>query len=74
MYSFRKLYFKNSKKNKNKLRKKTSKKRISKKGGDCSNNKRLVYDAQGIIGCNQPFGTPSQGGRTYNYPKNIVSN
>ena len=36
------------------------------------NNQRLVYDSQGIIGCNQPFGVPSQGGQSFNYPKYIV--
>ena len=51
------------------------KKSLSKKGGsnECSNNDRLVYDSQGIIGCNQPFGEPSQGGRSYIYPKNVYS-
>ena len=37
------------------------------------NNQRLVYDSQGIIGCNQAFGTPSQGGQNFNYPEYIVS-
>lgn len=37
------------------------------------NNQRLVYDSQGIIGCNQAFGTPSQGGQNFVYPKYIVS-
>tara|TARA_B100001758_G_C18020809_1_gene407925 strand:+ start:245 stop:463 length:219 start_codon:yes stop_codon:yes gene_type:complete len=71
MYSFRRLYFKKSKNNKTKRQYK--KKLSGKKGGNCPNNKRLVYDTQGIIGCNQPLGTPSQGGRTYNYPEKIIS-
>jgi len=37
------------------------------------NNQRLVYDSQGIIGCNKAFGTPSQGGQNFIYPKYIVS-
>ena len=37
------------------------------------NNQRLVYDSQGVIGCNQAFGTPSQGGQNFIYPKYIVS-
>lgn len=39
----------------------------------CNNNQRLVYDSQGIIGCNQPFGVPSQGGQAFKYPQYIIS-
>lgn len=35
---------------------------------DCKNNGRLVYDAEGIIGCNNPN---NQGGQRFIYPQNI---
>ena len=40
----------------------------------CLNNQRLVYDSQGIIGCNKPFGVPSQGGQAFRYPNYVYSN
>lgn len=37
------------------------------------NGQRLVYDSQGVVGCNKPFGVPSQGGQAFVYPKFINS-
>ena len=34
----------------------------------CPNNSRLVYDAEGVIACNNPI---NQGGQTFLYPKKI---
>lgn len=36
----------------------------------CPNNSRLVYDSQGIIGCNNPV---NQGGQNFLYPKKITA-
>lgn len=36
----------------------------------CPNNSRLVYDSQGIIGCNNPI---NQGGQAFLYPKKITA-
>jgi hypothetical protein len=47
-----------------------------KKGGSkngCGHNQRLVYDAEGLIGCSRPFGTPYQGGQKFVFPNKIKS-
>ena len=47
-----------------------------KKGGSkngCVNNQRLVYDAEGMIGCSRPFGSPYLGGQKFVFPTKIKS-
>jgi hypothetical protein len=61
---------------KNKIFKRRKNIKSLKKGGSkngCVNNQRLVYDAEGIIGCSKPFGSPYQGGQKFVFPNKIKS-
>ena len=77
------------KRNKGRKNTKKNSKKNNKKGGGCAKgivgclgqvngcgNGRLMYDSQGNIGCNSPFGHQGtsvyQGGQAFRYPKNIV--
>ena len=56
------------KKTKTVRRRRNKNRKSFKKGGSkngCGNNQRLVYDAEGLIGCSKPFGSPYQGGQKF---------
>ena len=59
------------------IRRRKNKNRSSfKRGGSkngCVNNQRLVYDAEGIIGCSKPPSSPYQGGQKFVFPTKIKS-
>lgn len=64
------------KKTKTVRRRRNKNRKSFKKGGSkngCGNNQRLVYDAEGLIGCSKPFGSPYQGGQKFVFPTKIKS-